>query len=124
MPKRVLIVDDDLAIAELLRMFLEPEGFQTEIAGNGVAATQLLYKNHFDLVITDLFMPEKDGLEFLRELRLRNEKVKIIAVSGGGSKMGPEVFLKMAQLQGASRTFEKPFDCNEIVRAVKALLAE
>ena len=122
MPKRILLVDDDPSISGLLRIYFEAEGFVIVVTDNGASALKLAEDSHFDLIVTDLFMPEKDGLEFLQALRRKSTNTKIIAVSGGGAGMSPEVFLKIARHQGAARTFEKPFDGKELVKAAKELL--
>ena len=119
---RILLVDDDLAISDMLRMYFEADGFAVEVANNGKAALKLLDSSPFDLLITDMFMPDMDGLELIKELRQKHNHIKIIAVSGGGSMLSPEVFLKIAQHRGVARTFEKPYECRDLVQAAKDIL--
>ena len=120
---RILLVDDDPAIAELLRIHFEADGFDVEVADNGKAAMALLNSRPFDLIITDLFMPDMDGLELIKELPRKHSAIKIIAVSGGGSALSAEVFLKIAHYHsGVVRTFEKPYACGDLVQAAKDIL--
>jgi len=121
-PHRILLVDDDPAISALLRIHFEADGFAVEVADNGVAAMALLNSRPFDLLITDLFMPDMDGLELIRELLRRHNDIKIIVMSGGGSGLSPEVFLKIAHHRGVVRTFEKPYECRDLVQAAKDIL--
>ena len=119
---RILLVDDDRAISALLRIHFEADGFEVEVADNGMAAMALLNSKPFDLLITDLFMPDMDGLELIKELRQKHHDIKIIAVSGGGCRLSPEVFLKIAQHRGVARTFGKPYECRDLVQAAKDIL--
>jgi DNA-binding response OmpR family regulator len=124
MPQRILLVDDDQAISSLLRIYFEADGFDVEVADDGEAALALLAAIPFDLIVTDLFMPGKDGLELINELCAKNHAIRIIAVSGGGSGLGPDVFLKIASHRGVARTFEKPYEFRDLVQAAKDILAQ
>jgi len=124
MGKRILIVDDDAAISELLRMHFQEAGFDVATACHGRAALQHLETDAFDLVVTDIFMPEQDGLEFIQAARARHPGVEIIAISGGGRGFDPNTFLKIARSLGAKKSFLKPFDCKELVQEAEALLAK
>jgi len=79
-------------------------------------------ENPMDLVITDIIMPEKEGLEIITEFRREYPSVKLIAISGGG-RIGPANYLKMAKLLGAERTFAKPVDTSQLLSAIEELLA-
>ena len=124
MSKYILAVDDDPAISDLVKQNLEDAGYQVFVANDGKEAERYLNAMSFDLLVTDIFMPEKDGLELLQKLRQKNRGLKIVAMSGGGGTFAPDVFLKMAKKLGAQRTFEKPFDWKEFVAAVRELLDE
>ena len=76
-----------------------------------------------DLVITDIFMPEQEGLETIKELKHDFPAVKIIVISGGGAGLKPEPYLKIAGQFGANKTLTKPFKRDDILRAVKELLS-
>jgi len=117
----ILVIDDDEGIRSLLRNLLEREGYEVMEAGNGKVGLKLLRENGADLIITDLIMPEKEGIETIRELRRDFTDVKIIAISGGGA-IGPETYLQMAKSMGAHRVFGKPFQLKEISDAIRDLL--
>ena len=117
----ILIVDDDVVARALLRMTLEGEGYDVKEAADGVMAIKLYREEAADLIITDLFMPEKEGLEIIIELRRDFPDVKIIVVSGGG-KFEPKLYLQTAGHLGALRTFTKPFDPNELLLAVREIV--
>lgn len=118
---RILVIDDDQQIRDLLHSMLENDGFSCETAPEGKAGMRLLAEKSFDLVITDLIMPGKEGLETIMELRRTSPHIKIIAISGGipGKNMD---FLSAAQTLGASRVFSKPVRRNELIQAIKELL--
>ena len=118
---RVLIIDDDEQIRVLLRQMMEWAGYEVLVAENGRIAMQLHQRQPADLVITDLIMPEQEGLETISKLKKNNKNIKIIAISGGG-RIGPEAYLPAARELGADRVFSKPFDVQEIVETVKELL--
>jgi len=120
--KRILIIDDDAVTREILNEALEPEGYLLENAANGRDGLALHQRAPFDLVITDIIMPEMEGLETIRRLsRLHKPAPKIIAISGGGH-MGTSGYLYAAAKLGAHFTFQKPFSVKEIVSTVHRLL--
>jgi DNA-binding NtrC family response regulator len=121
--KRVLVIDDDDQIRSLLREMLELVGYVVVDAPDGKSGARLFRKQPTDLVITDIFMPEQEGLETIRELRRDYPEVKIIAISGGGAT-GHLAYLPAAEKFGALRTFSKPFDLHEMLDAVRELLGE
>ena len=120
---RILIIEDEEMMREFLRELLEEAGYQVEEAENGKVGVELYRKDPADLVITDLFMPEKDGIEALLELQAEFPEVKVIAVSGG-SRMGRTDLLSVVGDLGVQRTFRKPFHMSELLEAVKELLGE
>jgi two-component system, cell cycle sensor histidine kinase and response regulator CckA len=115
---RVLVVDDEAEIRKLLRQFLEHAGYQVAEASNGRQAVSEVDAGGVALVITDLVMPEKEGIETIREMRQRHREVKIIAMSGafGGR------FLRTAEMLGAHATLSKPVRAEQLVRAVRDVL--
>ena len=119
--RRILIIDDDDLVRETLRRVLEAAGFQVVEAPDGRQGTLLYRRDPVDLVITDLLMPVKEGIETIRELRQINADAKIIAISGGG-RAGAVDFLEMARKLGANRVIAKPFRPTELVKAVRAVL--
>ena len=118
---QILVIDDDEVIRSLLRNLLERDGYDVMEAENGKIGLKLLRENGADLVITDLIMPEKEGIETIRELRRDFSDVKIIAISGGGT-IGPETYLQMAKSMGAHRVFGKPFNLQEMSEAIRELI--
>ena len=119
----ILIIDDDVQIRKLLRQMLEQAGYDVVDAPDGNIAMQRYRESPADLIITDLIMPEKKGLETIHELRQQFADVKIIAISGGG-RVGPARYLEGAEKLGAARTIEKPFTRAAILEAVRQLLPQ
>jgi len=119
--KYIVIIDDDEQIREMLKQILAREGYGIFVAANGKEGMQIYREKQTDLVITDIIMPEKDGLETITELRKDFPEVKIIAMSGGGSK-GPESNLQAAKRLGAVCTLTKPVRRKEMLSAVKELI--
>ena len=117
---RVLVVDDDFQMREMLGVILQRKGYDVITAADGRLAVQLQKKSPFDLVITDIIMPEKEGLETISELRHSYPCLKIIAISGGG-RHRPGGYLELARQLGADRILAKPFGSWEILSAVNEL---
>jgi DNA-binding NtrC family response regulator len=119
--KRILIIDDDTQARSMLRQALERAGYTVMEASNGIDGIKRYREDPADLVITDILMPEKEGLEIIRELRQEFPLLKVIAISGGG-RTGKLDFLDIATKLGAVRTFHKPFALRELLDAVKEIL--
>jgi DNA-binding response OmpR family regulator len=119
--KHILVVDDDEGIRNLLKAILEREGYEVSAAADGKAAIRQFRRNPSDLVITDIIMPEQEGLKTISDLRRAHPEVRIIAISGGG-QYGLGEYLDVATALGADQTFAKPFDRLELVKAVRKLL--
>ena len=119
---RVLIIDDDPQIREVLRITFENDGFQVAEAGDGNEGIARYHQFLPDLVITDILMPEKEGLETIRELRNSCPDVKIIAISGGTRAIEKNDLMHIAELIGAGHTFTKPFDRKRVLHAARRLL--
>jgi DNA-binding response OmpR family regulator len=120
--KRILLIDDEEGLRHVLRICLERLGYEVIEARDGADAIGHFMKMPFDLVLTDLVMPGKEGLETIRELRLRDPELKIIAMSGG-ERSDSSDNLKMALLFGATSVFSKPFSLDELARGVAEVLA-
>jgi len=118
---RILVIDDDDAIRFSLKLALEDADHQVEDAANGEEGMTRFRTNPADLVITDIFMPEKEGLETIDEIKRSYPQTKIIAMSGGG-RMNPEDYLEIAKRVGADRSLFKPFDIQLLVATVDDLL--
>ncbi len=119
--KRILVIDDDTQIRQMLRQMLERADYEVNDASNGVEGIELQRARPFDLIITDIIMPEKEGIETIMELRRDFKDVKIIAISGGG-RINSRDHLNVANMCGVDRTFGKPFDREELLEAIQELL--
>lgn len=104
-------------------MALEQEGFIVQQAANGIEGLQRIELSVPDLVITDILMPDKEGIETILDLRRRYPSIRIIAISGGG-RTGNKDFLRTAKHLGADRTLAKPFGLGELLKVVREVLAE
>ncbi len=120
---RILLVDDEEAFRVALAKILQLEKHEVTTAADGAEALKLVLRSQFDLVITDLVMPEKEGLETILELRKLLPDMKIIAMSGGGRGSAYD-YLKIASKMGAARTLAKPFTKAEIIQAIRELVGE
>jgi DNA-binding response OmpR family regulator len=121
---RILIIEDDKAVRTMLGLTLTHFGHTVLEAGNGREGLELFKRANADLVITDIVMPEKEGLEVLIELRQKQVPlVKVIAISGGGRQHAKD-YLRMAKLMGAAKVLEKPFSTEVLIAAVNELLSD
>ncbi len=120
MPHTILVVDDEADITSSLQERLMIEGYHVCTASDGRKGLNLYDTQHVDLVITDVLMPELDGLEVVRSLRRLSPTLPIIAMSGGGDR--DLDFLVEAKEFGATRTIVKPFQLGELVVMVNDLL--
>lgn len=119
---RILVVDDEQLVRATLRQMLEHAGHDILEAENGEAALETCDGAEIDLVITDILMPEKEGIETIIELRQQTPDLKIIAISGGdrGAQLD---YLGMAERLGADSVLAKPFRRDQILQAVRDALA-
>lgn len=118
---RILIIDDDEQILKVLRQVLERERHEVEVASSGKEGMKLYREDPFDLIVTDIVMPEKEGVETIIELKRDFPDVRIIAMSGGG-RIGPENYLHMAKKLGAMRTFAKPVAREKLLSSIREIL--
>lgn len=121
MAARILVIDDEPDICNLLREILSLAGYDVRTALDGNSAMTLLRQKPADLIITDIFMPGKEGIETIMDLRRDFPGVKIVAMSGGG-KTGELSYLRDAVQLGAFGTIFKPFRGDEILRVVREAL--
>jgi CheY-like chemotaxis protein len=117
----ILIIDDDEQIRTVLRQLLEANHHEVTELADGTEAAEQCQQERPDLVITDLLMPEQEGLATIMALRRVVPQVKIIAMSGGGTYLDTD-FLPVAQRLGADRTIAKPFGRQDILSLVQELL--
>ena len=120
---RILIIDDEDELRSMLRRMLEQAGHKVTEAVNGAEGIQLYKQDRPDLIITDIIMPEKEGVETIIALRRADPDLPIIAISGGG-RLEATDFLTMTKKLGARRTLSKPFRRDQLLEAVDECLAE
>ncbi len=118
----ILIIEDEIVSRTLIKKYLKKAGYDTIEATNGAEAIKLFATEHIDLVITDIFMPEMDGLEFIRELKTSAPEIKVIAMSAGGITNQPEVYVQSAIAHGAFRGLLKPINVPELINTVEEAL--
>jgi len=125
----ILVVDDEPEVGEAIQRVLEQAGFQVTVTGAVTDALRILETTTPDVVITDMIMPKVNGLEFIKVLRSRLPKIRIVAISGGGNPISykPEAvithaYLAAAQAAGAQEILTKPFDMDELLSAVRRQL--
>jgi DNA-binding NtrC family response regulator len=116
---RVLIVDDDDQVRDVLRRKMELAGYDVTIAADGNEAIRRLKNDAFDVVVSDIMMPERDGLEVIMYVRKERPSVKVIAISAPSNHL----FLDSARALGACASLEKPFPLDDLVRTVERALA-
>jgi len=118
---KILVIDDEPALRNILRLTLEQAKHEVIEAPDGEAGSKIARNEEIDLLITDLIMPNREGIETIREARKCMPDLKIIAISGGGHSRGPDI-LDLAEKMGADRTYKKPFKPDEIAAAVDELI--
>lgn len=121
--KRILVIDDDDMYRTMLVKFFRHAGYDAHAASNGKEGLRIQSETPADLVLTDLIMPEMEGIQTIIELTRQYPGIKIIAISGGG-RIGSEQYLQMATRLGAQKGFGKPFKTSELLAAVQELLHE
>lgn len=117
----ILIIDDEAQIRSMVRLILERAGYVVREAQDGSDGIRLFRENPAELIITDLIMPNKDGIGMIIELKKDFPELKIIAMSGGGLNR-PDGYLRGAQKLGAACTLSKPLNRSDLLRAVKDTL--
>ncbi len=121
--KNILVLDDDPSILSLFGQFFESAGYSVTLAPDGKEGLRSVKAKKPDLIITDIMMPEMDGLELLMEIKRHHPEIPVIAISGG-MKIQPVSFLPQAQKFGARRVFIKPVSLADLLQAVQELLGE
>jgi CheY-like chemotaxis protein len=129
----ILIIDDEEEIRDALQMVLESVGYHVKVASNGNEAVALQRGEPADLIITDIIMPGKDGVNIIKEIREEFPGIRIIAISGGGGVQPVEyvpeaitttAYLAAAKEAGADMVFTKPFERKDLIDAVDELFAK
>jgi DNA-binding response OmpR family regulator len=117
----ILIVEDDNDLREMLKVSLMRRKYTVLEASNGKEALSRIKPSLIDMVITDIIMPDEDGLKVIMKFREIKPSIKIIAISGGG-KAGPGNYLSMARALGADEIFSKPFSINALLIRIDEIL--
>lgn len=118
---RILIIDDDVTIQTVFQRFLIGKGYEVSVASDGRKGLRRLDEENIDLVITDIMMPETDGLEVVMAIRGKGWDIPVIAISGGMHAM-PMDFLPMAKKFGACKVLYKPIEMDDLLAAVEEVL--
>lgn len=119
--KQILVIDDEPSIRFLLEKMLEREGYAVITAADGEEGMKLFQESSFDLVITDIIMPEKEGIEIIMEIKKKYPDIPVIAISGGGFN-SPQSYLNIARAAGAAAVLEKPVEKETLLSQVQNLL--
>lgn len=119
---KVLLVDDDKLVRDMLQQMLEKENYIVKSAADGNEAIRMFSKINPDLVITDIIMPEREGIELIQIFLREKPSVKILAISGGALNIDSQSTLKMAKALGAHKVLSKPLLRDEFIKAVSILL--
>jgi CheY-like chemotaxis protein len=121
---RILVIDDDAAVREMISKMLNSEGFEALTAADGEQALRVIRSHsEIDLVIIDMIMPEKEGIETISELKRDFPHIKILAISGGG-KISADIYLRLAAQMGADSALKKPFVKQEMINAIQAVFKQ
>ena len=117
--KHILVIDDDDMVCSFIRKALEMSGYAVSVASNGYEAMVIFRKSKLDGIITDLLMPERDGIETILEIRRHAPEIPIVAISGGFNSMS-SVYLKTAEHLGADAVLSKPFSVEQLLAALES----
>jgi DNA-binding response OmpR family regulator len=117
---KILVIEDDAEVRDYLKRLLVRAGHEVRVAENGKAGVAMQATEPVELVITDIIMPEKDGIETILDLRRDHPNLKVVAISGGG-RLAPDNYLHSARLLGADAAIKKPFSNEEILATVEKL---
>jgi len=115
---KILIVDDEPFVRDMMTAMIKPAGYDVVEAVNGAEAFNVCKKEVVDLIITDIVMPEKNGIDLIMNVKKEYPDIPIIAVSGGGGITGRYDYLEIAKLVGANNILKKPFEIDELRSAV------
>ena len=127
----ILVVDDETEVGEAIQRVLEQAGFDVTVANSAAAGLQAVEARQPDIAVTDMIMPKANGLEFIKALRTHFPRIRIVAISGGGSfgllsykpdAIKTHAYLAAAREAGAEETLTKPFDMSDLLAAVRRQL--
>jgi DNA-binding response OmpR family regulator len=121
MSGKILVIDDDDDVRETICDILRAAGYEVEQASDGDQGLRAFGQTGFDLIVTDILMPQKEGIETILEIRDGNPEIKIIAISGG-DRTGNYAYLEMAKKLGADKTLKKPFAPRQLLDLIEGIL--
>jgi CheY-like chemotaxis protein len=116
---RILVLDDDKEILDFVGKLLRDEGHEVTASARARAGLLQIDAKRIDVLLTDMLMPEMDGIEVIKALRKNHPDLLIVAMSGGGSRLSADTTLNMSQAFGADRVLYKPFRRNELLAAIQ-----
>jgi len=119
----ILVIDDERLIREAVEVMLSHDGHSSDLAEDGAVATDMFYKNNYDLVISDVFMPVKGGFETLLDIKRINKSMKVLIMSGGSEDIEKTMYLEKIKKLGADAVIAKPFTHSELSEIVNRLIA-
>ncbi|HTK85746.1 MAG TPA: response regulator [Patescibacteria group bacterium] len=114
---KILLIEDDEVFHAVITAAVASQGHEITIVANGDEGMKVLGSEKFDLIITDILMPNKDGIEIIQEIRESDPNVRILAISSGG-RVGFSSFLKLAEIMGANACLEKPFSADGLIEKI------
>lgn len=117
--KRVLVIEDDADLRTLMHAYLEEEGFEVQTAADGREGLQRQRRDPAGVVVTDIFMPNKEGIETVFDLKHEFPETRIIVMSGGANSVKGLDYLGLARQLGANKTLAKPFSMKQLADAVR-----
>jgi DNA-binding response OmpR family regulator len=117
---KILVIDDDDLVRRMVTKVLRADGHDVVTAADGLRGMDMVHKERPQIVITDIFMPEQEGIETILAIRRENPGIKIVAMSGAG-EIGGNDLLKMALLLGADDSIPKPFRAHDLLARIRAL---
>jgi DNA-binding response OmpR family regulator len=118
---RALAVDDEPGLLKMMTLALEQTGYAVTAVGDGTAARRLIQQERFDLLVTDIFLPDVDGLQLITLLRQVRPETKVIVVSAGGTYSASPFAMTMAKKMGVQKVLNKPFEAAELVQTITEL---
>ena len=119
---KILVIEDENLLSDLLKKFLTRDGHQVLIANDGVEGIKSYYQFRPDLIITDIIMPEKDGIEVIVEVLKDNPELPIIAISGGRRAVTADFNLDSAEMLGVKGILQKPFTHEQLQELIESVL--
>lgn len=119
---KILVVDDEPSVCSMMVAMLEPDGYDMIAADSGVEAVDVCKEVPVDLIITDIVMPNKNGIDLIMQVKKEYPGIPVIAISGGGGIAGRFDYLEIAKLVGADNILKKPFEIEELRSAVSNVI--